>query len=282
MKSLISCFLAVSLLTLLCAQPVSADGIAGEAENPANIEEMKGHLVQRDYPMDYLDTLMDQQVAALYERAERENLYFYCLEQRGDDPGGVMPNGVIPASDLDFDVMLSLVLTTKEGEPYITAVDVSIYYDWLEPPFVRNVDPIAVNWDADKFVYKADSFVANDYALPFLGSWFTYKTWYAPANLVHGGLGYYAYIDYTDSVMGTPTVAAGLRGDANFMLLPKSGWSMLRAPGGDITTIRSQYGHNKNIAGSLGFEVDGVNISVSASALSDEIAAAGTINYTEA
>ena len=78
MKSLISCFLAVSLLTLLCVLPVSANGIAGEAANPANIEEMKEHLVQRDYPMDYLDTLMDQQVAALYERAERENLYFYC------------------------------------------------------------------------------------------------------------------------------------------------------------------------------------------------------------
>lgn len=124
-------------------------------------------------------------------------------------------------------------------------------YIWTSgKPFWQWSDGITVNWDASVFTFKSGSFRANDYKLLVsTQNWENTTSLSNPFALAQGGLGYYAKLTFSETVLGTTVSALQHKGSASFTLLPKQSPMYLKtAYTTDTysTAINVEYLHVKN------------------------------------
>ena len=254
------------------AQQGCAD--ATEPDADISVNDMKQYLLQRDYPSDYLDGLIDEQIEGLYEIAVNDlAARFYSVENKTvsiSENDNNLTRGVIPTSELNYQIALTLATSYYGNKQYITKVYVTITYDWLKLPAFRLNDAIAVNWDSNKLGYVDNTFKEYNYG-KVSGTWVTYNTYTASSELRQGGLGTFAPLNLQN--------ATGLKGTVSFQLEPRPLFSMGYVPDGSATTINAQYTHNKNSMVGLTFGVQGASVSINSSGLADSIAKSSTIYY---
>ena len=147
-------------LALVMALSLSAPAFAAEGS-----ESVDATLRSRGYPQVMLDNMSPTAKESLYEKDYLEfdgGIITTYDEESGqfvdyDIPAdGVMPIGQIPTSDL------SLVWSISKNRNNSKEIFVQYSYDWLDMPFFRWQDPIAVSWDDSLFEMKDDSFYKID------------------------------------------------------------------------------------------------------------------------
>lgn len=268
-----SCAASSPQLQETSAQQGSIDAI--EPNFSISVSDMKQYLLQRDYPSDYLDGLIGAQIEVLYEITLNDNAArFYSVENKTvpiSENDSNPTRGVIPTSELNYQIALTFSTSYYGSTQYITKVYVTITYDWLKLPAFRLNDAISVNWDSNKLGYVDNSFKEYNYG-KISGSWVTYNTVNASSELTQGGLGTFAPLNLQN--------ATGLKGTVSFQVEPRPLFSMGYVPDGSATTINAQYTHNKNSLIGLTFAVQGVSVSINSSGLADSIAKSSTINYS--
>lgn len=242
-----------------------------------SVDEMKQCLQQREYPADYLDSLLEPQIETLYEIiANDKNARFYRVENQtvsANENEGSLARGSIPASELDYQIALTLSTIDYGDVQYITKIYVTITYEWLKLPYFRLDDAIAVNWDSDILLYVPDSFKEYNYGKTSnSNTWVAYQTVSAAAELTQGGLGTFASLNLQN--------ATGLRGIVVFQLMPKSGFSMGCVPDGSATTINAQYVHNKSSFTGASFGVTDFSVVTNARRLTDSMSKSSVISYS--
>lgn len=274
----------VFILSLLCLNVcgIENNNIASSGEGSASVslEEMKTFLISRDYPSDYLDTLIPPQLENLYSLVSEKNAYFYSISQ--NENSAVEPYDNISAEELDFSVVMSYIPIIYNGATYFGELLMTVDYEWTELPLIRGIDAITVNWDSNLLKYGGDdTFTSYDYMKnPLTNEWETYKEWSQPNATNQGGLGIDTYID-SGAFGDTDWIhATGLKGSVNFSLLPETILSMKIAPE-STTTVSAEYTHNTNPLGlGLSFTYQGVGVSVAPGVLQASIAATDVIWYT--
>lgn len=273
-KKSVSLLIVISILSTLVA--FTTDKNSNFEFDNLSTDEMKSFLVERNYPLDYLNTLIPQQIEVLYLTAYENDGYFYGLSEKSD----IVPFGNIPTNQLDFRVVHTFTSVKRNGVTYFTKFFVTINYEWTKLPVARGIDAITVNWDSDLLKYDG-GFVSYDYAQSYTTDWITYKTWYAPKDLDQGGLGIDTYIDYGELMGDSYINACGLKGTVTFSLVPETSYSMSIDPGYSKTNINATYTHNKNpLGGSLSFtHISGFGIAVAPGVLQDSISAPTDILY---
>ena len=242
-----------------------------------SVDEMKQCLQQREYPADYLDSLLEPQIETLYEIiANDKNARFYRVENQtvsANENEGSLARGSIPASELDYQIALTLSTIDYGDVQYITKVYVTITYEWLKLPYFRLDDAIAVNWDSDILLYVPDSFKEYNYGKTSnSNTWVAYRTVSAAAELIQGGLGTFASLNLQN--------ATALRGIVVFQLMPKSGFSMGCVPDGSATTINAQYVHNKSSFTGASFGVTDSSVVTNARRFTDSMSKSSVISYS--
>lgn len=242
-----------------------------------SVDEMKQCLQQREYPADYLDSLLEPQIETLYEIiANDKNARFYRVENQtvsANENEGSLARGSIPASELDYQIALTLSTIDYGDVQYITKIYVTITYEWLKLPYFRLDDAIAVNWDSDILLYVPDSFKEYNYGKTSnSNTWVAYRTVSAAAELTQGGLGTFASLNLQN--------ATGLRGTVVFQLMPKSGFSMGCVPDGSATTINAQYVHNKSSFTGASFGVTDSSVVTNARRFTDSVSKSSVISYS--
>lgn len=256
------------LLVLLClnACAIGENDVKSLEAGPVSLsgEEMKAFLISRDYPSDYLDTLILPQLENLYHVASEHNAYFYARTSGN-------------AEEMDFWITMSYTPVVNGGTAYYGEIFITVDYEWTQLPMVRGIDAITVNWDSDILKYGGDdSFVSYDYMKnPLNNKWEVYKTWTQPKAANQGGLGIDTYIDSGTYFDYSWVNASGLKGSVNFSLQPETILSMTIEPSGG-TTVSAQYTHDKNPLG-LG---PGVVFRAAPGLLQDTILATHEIRYT--
>lgn len=239
----------VLLALLLCAVTASS-AVSGPEEKSAepSAQEMRAFLLARDYPAEYLDTLVPPQLAGLYELAREKNARFYTLAESGES--GI--RGRISAERLALSVVLSCTPLEDEGDTYFSECYLTVHYRWREPPVLRGSDSIAVTWDPELWQYGGDrDFIAQDlFRHPASSRWEVYETWEQPRNITLGGveispdLGSGAYLD--GGLMWS--YSTGLAGTVQISLLPEEMRSIRAAPG-QMTGVGAVYTHGKTPLG---------------------------------
>jgi hypothetical protein len=270
MKKAIS--LAVSCLVIISVV------IPAQAHRAAQSDDyMVELLLERGYPSDFLNTLIQPQIVDLYELVQEKNLYYLHTYRQQ-----IQPHGNISSRQLSFDVTSSYTPVKIGDVTYFYEITIYVDYDWNQLPSVRGVDAITVNWDNSILTYN-DDFMSKDYAhSQKQNRWITYKTWDRPNALSQGGLGINTYINFEEQISPSEWLSAdGLRGSLSFSLTPEPRLSMSTAPGGNSTAIDGIYVHNANpLSGSLSFSYQGFGVSVSSGMLQDSIADTKRIEYT--
>ena len=238
--------LSLTLVLALCLSLAIPTFAA--SDNTYRVDEMKAFLISREYPSEFLETLIDPQIESLYTSVANNDSYFY---------GFVTGEGIIETdyavytgsleNEIELTVLLGIPPTVAGENSTISEVYVYVYYDWLKVPSSRGSDGITVNWDSSLFSFKSMS--ATDYAQsPFSGQWVTNATWNSPTRLGQGGLGYNPKIRYTDTLNGVTLGPAALRGNAEIVLVPKITMTQSNTSSTPIqstTNINVEYGHNK-------------------------------------
>lgn len=273
--------LAALILFALMLYPTRAAGERTDT-GACPVEAMRAVLLSRDYPAEYLDTLIPPQISNLYQMALEQDAYFYGFLTADAGPG----SGDIPADQLNFSVAVSYRPIRYDGATYFDEIFLSVHYRWAALPVIRGTDAIAVNWDSSVLNYGGDnSFTAYDYFRhPGNSRWETYETWEQPNTLARGGLGIDTYLDsgaYLDG--GTMWgYATGLAGSVHLALRPNGVLSMKTAPD-QVTAIRAAYTHNKNPLGvGLSYTHSESGVSAAPGALRESTGAECEIGYTEA
>lgn len=291
MRSGLALVLTLGILCLnVCGANVNDTELCADGAVSVTAEEMTEFLIGRNYPSDYLETLILPQLENLYHLAVEKNAYFYSRETRSlsdardDEFGAVETRGNIPAEDMDFSITMSYTPIYLNNATYFGEIFVTIEYFWKDLPAIRGIDAITANWDTNLLKYGGDdAFVATDYMQnPVDGEWEVWKTWTQPNALNQGGLGIDTYIDSGDYLYsgGSFLYATGLRGTVEFSLLPETMLSMKINPT-SVTNINADYTHNKNPLGfDLSFAYQGVSVSVSPGVLQDSIATSDDLWYT--
>lgn len=259
------------------SQQMKENPVTTELDMDMSIEDMKQSLQQRDYPADYLDSLIAPQIETLYEIiANDKNARFYSVENKimsTNENEGSLTRGNIPTSELDYQIALTLSTAYYGNIQYITKVYVTITYNWLKLPFFRLDDAIAVNWDSSVLGYVDNSFKEYNYGKTSnSNTWTTYRTVNAASKLTQGGLGTFASLNLQN--------ATGLRGTVSFQLMPKSGFSMGCVPDGSATTINAQYVHNKSSFTGASFGVTDSSVVTNARRLTDSMSKSSVISYS--
>lgn len=259
------------------SQQMKENPVTTELDMDMSIEDMKQSLQQRDYPADYLDSLIAPQIETLYEIiANDKNARFYSVENKimsTNENEGSLTRGNIPTSELDYQIVLTLSTVYYGNIQYITKIYVTITYNWLKLPFFKLDDAIAVNWDSSVLGYVDNSFKEYNYGKTSnSNTWTTYRTANAASKLEQGGLGTFVPLNLPN--------ATGLKGTVSFQLEPRPLYSMGYVPDGSATTINAQYVHNKNSMIGLSFGVTGFSVVINASGLTDSIAKSSTIYYS--
>ena len=289
MRSGLALVLTLGVLCLnVCGINVDDTALRGDDSVSVTTEEMKAFLIDRNYPSDYLDTLILPQLENLYHMATEKNAYFYSRETRSlsetreDEIGTAESRGNIPAEDMDFSITMSYTPIVLNGSTYFKEIFVTIEYNWIDLPMMRGIDAITANWDTTLLKYGGDeNFIAYDYMQnPLTGRWQVWKTWTKPNALNQGGLGIDTYIDSGDYLDYSWLKATGLKGTVDFSLLPETMLSMKINPL-SVTNINADYTHDKNPLGTgLSFTYQGVSVLVAPGVLQDSIATSDTLWYT--
>ncbi len=227
------------------AFPVSASEIT--------VEQMRAYLLEIGFPTNFINYKEDIEIAEMYSQMYGKTIRYIGTETVSMTEivdSNIMPLGVIPEEDM------ILTITTVAHLEYISPNEMNrikeiyVYVDYIwtqEKPFFTWKDAITVNWDYEVFSFKADSFVARDYKLTWgtPGVWLNTTTLNNPIELDQGGLGYYADLSFSESVMGMSVGAIQHKGTAQFILLPRTS-PMYDKSGANVTSINVNYLHNKN------------------------------------
>lgn len=172
-KKSLAMILAIALLSTIITvsafakEPVLTTKLAiDKMPVSETVAEIDAVLVERGYPQIVLDAMSNPEKRAIYKD---ENLYFKgatimlydqesgSFEEYEVCDDGLMPMGQISSSDL------SLVWTISGVRNNDRLIDIKYSYKWLNLPFFRWQDPIAVSWDGDLFEMQDDSFYKVDY-----------------------------------------------------------------------------------------------------------------------
>ena len=286
MKLFRKTFSVVLAIAMLFSVPTLAD--AGEFTR----EEKLDYLVSSGIPLAFFenkeDAEIDNIVASLYGKDIRYMGSETVSMSETVDFSGVSPAGVIPESDMKLIISkVSEVVYDSNKDMYrIKEIYVYVDYIWTSgKPFWQWSDGITVNWDASVFTFKSGSFRANDYKLLVsTQNWENTTSLSNPFALAQGGLGYYAKLTFSETVLGTTVSALQHKGSASFTLLPKQSPMYLKtAYTTDTysTAINVEYLHVKNPGiFSVSFSYNGFGVSASVPLTSDSVAKSTTYYYS--
>ncbi len=244
-------FLTCILLGISACKP---DAECMEPEESPRVETPDKHafLMERGYPAEYLESLIDLQLESLYNMVIEEDAYFYEIEKGSqvfEEPVSDKL-GSISTNDLDFTIVLSYTTYQYDNIQHIDQLIVNVDYHWNTLPSIRQVDEITVNWDGDYFNFdsRRAAFCAVDYAQTQDGNWVTYKSQTTPVEASVGGIRFIADIRYKDIYTGITRSAIGLRGSTSFRIDPAVTMKYVPEYSNVISTeVSANYVHNAGV-----------------------------------
>lgn len=280
MKKSVSILVSLCLLCSLFGT-ASCDYLDGP-QTSAQDEQIKC-LIDAGVSQDYLSRRTSHEIDVLFELAQTHTLRYFAIDvPYAESDSSVL--GTIPTTDMVFRVEgMQAEKPALPGSPSIlTDVLITIEYNWyLAHPMVQKEDAIAVNWDSSLFILADNTFHSADYRyLPMSSVTMTLNEHSNPADIIQGGLGYYANLY---NIPTNPTMPIVFSGNASFLLKARTTlYSSNTYPSNvKYTQIGAKYTHDKNPVGlGLSFSYDGFGISVSPGPLQDTVGGSCQIKYS--
>lgn len=196
-----------------------------------------------------------------------------------------LPIGEIPEADMELTISKATVVVNDSKLKKTVVKEVKIFVDYVwtgGKPFIQWDGAISVNWDSSVFTVKQNSFSGADHKLSMANNgWITTTTLNNPTLLNQGGLGYYAKLTYSETVMGNAVSALQHKGSTQFSLLPAHSNMYLDSPN-NVTSINVEYVHNKTpIFSSVWLSYNGLGVSITLPAMNDSVAKALNFSYSD-
>jgi len=274
-------------LCMICGVLCGAQSFAHASS--VSIEDMKAYLASMDIPEAFLEAVSDEIIEQKYYDYKNAvdvssvTQISYLSENIYDNS---MTFNTIPDDELSFKVTHIRVLHYDDmGIKCIRDVDIYINYNWTKTPRYVKTDGILVNWDANVFNFKSDSFEAcTKRVLEKKSTEYVESDEYSnPTKWIEGGLG----IDVNLSskfARQNKLSHKNISGYAHFKLIPyKSPMVLAEATthGCYSTTIRAEYRHTWNLfKPDVGFSTSGGSISFATSFQTESTTASTFLYYT--
>ncbi len=256
---------------------------SSDGSQTRNQDEQIQYLAGAGVPQDYLSRRTSHEIDVLFEMAQTHTLRYFAIDVPYAESDS-LALGTIPATDMVFRVEgMQAEKPALPGSPSIlTDVLITIEYSWyLGHPMVQKEDAIVVNWDSSLFILADNTFHSADYRyLPMSSVTMTLNEHSNPADIIQGGLGYYANLYNIPSNPATPIVFSG---NASFLLKARTKLYASDTYPSSVkyTPIGAKYTHDKNPVGlGLSFSYGGFGSSVSPGPLQDTVGGSYQIKYS--
>ena len=238
--------------------------------------DMVKTLVSKGDSEKWLNNLSDKQLKELYQLYQDPKFEITCQENKKTlyfKNDKIQTRGQIEEDALTIWSFTRCVWNASKQ----TLISMYADYEWnwdTYKPYVRNIDAVTINWDANAFVEDGINWLRGHYQT-IDGDYVIFDEHSSWAQANQGGVGFCTDLtSLTDPLLSAKVSKIG--GRVNFTLSPKITITKSSAP----QQINFNYTHNKNpLPFTPSFSLSGLGVSVNESAMYDTQAFIDTIHF---